>query len=112
MDIHQGILLGGRRKRFFIEICGGLEVELLYYEASHYGNVIWDMPIGWAMRLIRKAIEEKAEARAWQLYCSAYPNFTKKNFKTFEQFYPKRKAIKKGKATQADGQVRRYCRFA
>lgn len=55
------------------------------------------------MRLIRKAIEEKAEARAWQLYCSAYPNFTKKNFKTFEQFYPKRKAIKNGKAvTQAD----------
>ena len=65
--------------------------------------MIWDMPIGWAMKLIRKAIEEKAEARAWQLYCSAYPNFTKKNFKTFEQFYPKRKPIKKGKAiTQAE----------
>jgi len=66
--------------------------------------MIWDMPIGWAMRLIRKAIEEKAEARAWQLYCSAYPNMDKKHFKTFEQFYPRSKPkVKKGKAiTQAD----------
>jgi len=66
--------------------------------------MIWDMPIGWAMKLIRKAIEQRAEERAWQLYCSAYPHFSKKNFKTFEQFYPKSKSKpKKGKAvTQAD----------
>ena len=65
--------------------------------------MIWDMPIGWAMRLIRKAIEEKAESRAWQLYCSAYPNMDKKHFKTFEQFYPKKKKPKATKpVTKAD----------
>jgi hypothetical protein len=65
--------------------------------------MIWDMPIGWAMKLIRKAIEQRAEERAWQLYCSAYPHFSKKNFKTFEQFYPKKKKPKATKPiTQAD----------
>jgi len=54
------------------------------------------MPFGDGIRLVREAIKQQAEERAWQLYVSAYPHFTKKSFKTFEQFYPRSK--KKPKA--------------
>lgn len=67
-----------------------------------YGAYILDMPIGFALRLIRKAIEEKAEARAWQLYCAVSPHMTKNSYKTFEQFYPRKKALKSRQVTQAE----------
>jgi hypothetical protein len=66
--------------------------------------MVWELPLGRGIKLIGERVKQKAEERAWQLYCSAYPHFSKKNFKTFEQFYPKSKSKpKKGKAvTQAD----------
>ena len=59
--------------------------------------------MGQGIRLIRRHIEERAEQRAWELYASAYPHFAKKNFKTFDQFYPKKKKPKVAKTiTQAE----------
>lgn len=41
------------------------------------------------LELFREATEIKQERRQWELYCSAYPHYTEKNFMTFEQFYQK-----------------------
>jgi hypothetical protein len=65
--------------------------------------MVWELPLGRGIKLIGERVKQKAEERAWQLYCSAYPHFSKKNFKTFEQFYPKKKKPKATKPiTQAD----------
>jgi hypothetical protein len=39
------------------------------------------------IRLVRRAIVNSHEERHWQLYCSVYPHFDKKNFKKFDEFY-------------------------
>jgi len=65
--------------------------------------MVWELPLGRGIKLIGERVKQKAEERAWQLYCSAYPNMDKKHFKTFEQFYPKKKKPKATKPiTQAD----------
>jgi hypothetical protein len=49
-----------------------------------------------AVRLIRKAFLKREEERQWQLYCSIFPHFDKKTFKTFEEFYkPPAEAVSK-----------------
>ena len=44
-----------------------------------------DYQTGW--RLIRKARERQDVGKMWILYANMYPNFTKKNFIKFEDFY-------------------------
>lgn len=39
------------------------------------------------VQLIRKAFQKRDEERAFMIYASVYPNFTKNNFKKFEDFY-------------------------
>lgn len=41
------------------------------------------------LQLIDKAFKRRFEKRQWDLYCSAYPHFTKENFVTFDQFMVK-----------------------
>lgn len=39
------------------------------------------------LRLVRRAMLNRNEERHWELYCSVYPHFDKKNFKKFDEFY-------------------------
>jgi len=65
--------------------------------------MVWELQLGRGIKLIGERVKQKAEERAWTLYCNAYPNMDKKHFKTFEQFYPKKKKPKATKpVTKAD----------
>ena len=50
-------------------------------------SYILTLDVDTALRLIRKAFQMREEERAFQLYASVYPNFDKKNFKKFSDFY-------------------------
>ena len=50
-------------------------------------SFVMSLDIDTAIRLIHKAFQKKEEDRAFQLYASIYPNFTKNNFKKFTEFY-------------------------
>ena len=50
-------------------------------------SFVMTLDIDTAIRLIHKAFHKNEEDRAFQLYASVYPNFTKNNFKKFTEFY-------------------------
>lgn len=50
-------------------------------------NYILTLDVDTAIRLIHKAFQMREEERAFTLYASVYPNFDKKNFKKFSEFY-------------------------
>lgn len=50
-------------------------------------SFVMSLDIDTAIRLIHKAFHKKEEDRAFELYASIYPNFTKNNFKKFTEFY-------------------------
>lgn len=45
------------------------------------------MDVETVIQLIKKAYQKRDEERAFMIYASIYPNFTKNNFKKFEDFY-------------------------
>ena len=53
---------------------------------------------GWGM--IKKAKERQDENKMWLLYANMYPNFTKKTFIKFEDFYKKSRSEVSNKATE------------
>ena len=63
-------------------------------------NYIMDQDFDVCLELIRDAFGIKQERRQWQLYCSAYPHYTKDNFMTFEQFYRKSNPVVSTKPKQ------------
>ena len=50
-------------------------------------SYILTLDVDTAIRLIRKAFQMREEERAYQLYASVYPHFSKSNFKKFSEFY-------------------------
>ena len=56
---------------------------------TRYGSLqdILQMDIDTAIELIRMAFQKREEDRAFQLYAAIYPNFDKKTFKKFSEFY-------------------------
>lgn len=74
--------------------------------------MIWGLQLNQGLRLIRKAMEEKAEARMWALYCSVFPNFTSKNKMSFEEFYKKPTAHKKSSKKTTDTEMDRFSDIA
>ncbi len=56
---------------------------------SRYHDIsfVMTLDIDTAIRLIRKAYLKREEERQWMLYCSVFPHFDKKSFKSFDEFY-------------------------
>jgi hypothetical protein len=50
-------------------------------------NFIMTLDVDTVIALIHKAHEKREEERAFVLYASAYPHFSKQNFKKFHEFY-------------------------
>lgn len=47
------------------------------------------LPLKRATALVNKAREESQKDKYYQLWLVRYPNYTEKNFETFEEFYEK-----------------------
>ena len=47
-------------------------------------------------------LEMQEERKAWELYLVAYGNMDKKTFKTFDEFYNKKKNAKQSKKTKEE----------
>lgn len=45
------------------------------------------MPLSKANKLIKKAMEEDTREYAFRIYLASYPNMTKENFKSFNEFW-------------------------
>lgn len=50
-------------------------------------DYVLKLPLSRALDLIEKAEEEKFRDHTLKIYLAAYPNFTKKNFITFDEFW-------------------------
>ena len=47
------------------------------------------LPLSKAVALINKARDEAQREKVYRLWLVRYPNYTEKNFETFEEFYEK-----------------------
>lgn len=47
------------------------------------------LPLSNAVALINKARDEAQREKVYRLWLVRYPNYTEKNFETFEEFYEK-----------------------
>lgn len=58
---------------------------------SRYHNIDYVMNLNWTdgIKLINKAIKERDRQKIWDIWISCYPNMTKDNYITFEDFYDK-----------------------
>lgn len=80
------------------------------------GKMVWGLPVDSFLKLYSKLKERQKKEKYWDLYTSAYPHFTKDNFKTFEDFIgknkqkPKEDTTKKNKET-ATGIINRVSRY-
>lgn len=59
--------------------------------AANYHDLAYIMETDFdtGMRLMTKALHRQNEGRQWLLYCNLFPNMTKDNFISFEDFCKK-----------------------